>query len=105
MTTRPTQCVPGQTQDSGRPGVLVSLLTLTLIRVRRSKQLLIRCFWSPAPALVVPCSPMPVVTSVTQMAAYQVCSHQASECLLDHMLHCICPNVMSLRRQRRALDS
>ena len=53
-----------------------------LFQVRFSKHVHIRCFWSPAPALVVPCTPMPVVTS-------------ASECLVDHLLDGICPNVMT----------
>ena len=63
------------------------------------------CFWSPAPAQVVPCSPMPVVTSVNQVAAYQVCSHPASVCLVDHVLHGICPNVMTLVGQGGAVAS
>ena len=81
QTARPTQCVPGQAQDSCRAPVTVNVLTPTLNRVRRSRHLHIRWFRSPAPALVVPCSPMPVVTSVNQVVTYQVCSHPASVCL------------------------
>ena len=92
---RPTQCVSGQTQDSCRARVTVNVLTPTLNRVRRSRHLHICCLRSPAPALAVPCIPMPVVTSVNQMAAYQVCSHPASMCLVDHVLHEICPKVMT----------
>ena len=98
LTARPTQCVPGQAQDSSRAPVTVTVLTPTLNRVRCFKHLHMRRFWSPAPALVVPCSPMPVVS---QMAAYQVCSHPASECLVDHLLHGICPNVMTLGRTKK----
>ena len=39
-------------------------------------------FWSPAPAFVVPYTPMLVLTSV-------------SECLVDHVLHGTFPNVMT----------
>ena len=67
--------------------------------------LLTYCFRSPAPALVVPCSPMPVVTSVNQMVTYQVCRHPASLCLVDHVLHGICPNVMTLESQRITVAS
>ena len=83
----------------------MNVLIPTLNLVRDSKYLHIRCFWSPVPALVVPCTPMPVVTSVNQMAAYQVCSHPASEWLVDHVLHGICPNVMTLGSKRRAVAS
>ena len=100
---RPTQCVPGQAEDSCGAPVTVSVLTPTLNQVWRSRHLHIRCLRSPAPALAVPCSPMPVVTSVNQMAAYQVCSHPATVCLVDHVLHDICPNVMTLWSQRRAV--
>ena len=62
-----------------------------------------RCIQSTAPTLAVPCSPMPTVTSVSQMAAYQVCSHSASVCLVDHVLHENCPDVMILGSQRRAV--
>ena len=68
-----------------------------------SKHLHIRCFWSSAPAQVVPCSFMPVITRVNQVAAYQVCSHPASVSPVDHVLHGICPNVMTLGSQQRAL--
>ena len=44
-----------------------------------------------------------MVTSVSQMAAYQVCSHPASVCLVDHVLHGNCPGVMTLEGQRRAV--
>ena len=54
------------------------------------------CFLSAASALAVPCSPMPMVRSVNQVAAYQVCSHPASVCLVDHVLHGNCPDVMTL---------
>ena len=73
----------------------MSVLTPSLNRVRSSEYPHNRCFWGPAPALVVPCTPMPVVTSVSQMAAYQVCSHPASECIVDQVLHGLCPNVMT----------
>ena len=79
------------------------VLTPTLNRVRRSRQLHIRCLRSSAPALAVPCGFMPRVTSVNQMAAYQVCSHAASVCLVDHVLYGICCNVMTLKSQRRAV--
>ena len=39
------------------------------------------------PTQCVPYSPMPMVTRVSQMEAYQVCSHPASVCLVDHVLH------------------
>ena len=101
-TARPTQCVPRQAQDTCRAPVAVNVLTPTLNRVRRSKYLHIRCFESPAPALVVPRTPMPVVGSLVQMAAYQVCSQPASEWLVDHVLHGVCPNAMTLCSQRTA---
>ena len=82
---------------------MVNVLTSSLNRVRRSKHLHIHCLRSPAPALAVPCTPMPVVTSVNQMAAYQLCNHPASVCLVDHVSHWICPNVMTLGSQRRAV--
>ena len=103
QTARRTQCVPGQAQDSCRPPATVNVLTPALNRVRRSRHLHIRCLRGSAPALAVHCTPMPVVTSVNQMAAYQVCSHPASVFLVDHVLHGICPNVMTLGRQRRAV--
>ena len=65
--------------------------------------LLARCFWGPAPAQVVSCSPMPVVSSVNQVAAHQVGSHPASVGLVDHVLHGTCPNDMTLGSQRRAV--
>ena len=100
---RPTQCVPGQVHDSCRPPVTVNVLTPTLNRVGRSRNLHIRCLRNPAPALAVPCSPMPMVASMNQMAAYQICSHPASVCLVDHVLHGLCPNVLTLGSQRRAV--
>ena len=103
LTTRPNQCVPGQVQDSGRVPIRVIVLTSPPDGDRLSKHLHIRCLWSPGPAYVVPCSPMPVVTSVNQVAAYQVCSHPATVCLVDHVLHGICPNVMTLGSQQRAV--
>ena len=105
LTTRPNQCVPGQVQDSGRAPVSVIVLTPPLNRDGFSKHLHIRFFWSPAPAQVVPCSPMLVVTSVNQVAAYQVCSHPASVCPIDHAFHGICPNVRTLGSQRRTVGS
>ena len=62
-----------------------------------------RCFQSTALTLAVPCSPMPMVTNVSQVAAYQVCSHPASVCLVDHVLHGNCPDVMTLGSQRRTV--
>ena len=59
----------------------------------------------PAPALVVPCTSMPVGTGLTQMAAYQVCSHSASECFFDHVLNGIFPTVMTLGSQGKAVAS
>ena len=85
--------------------VSVFVLTPSLNRERFSKHLHICCFWSPAPALALPCSPLPVVTSVNQVAAYQVCSLQANVCHVDHVLHAMCPNVMTLGSQRRAVAS
>ena len=102
LKARHTQFVPEQVQDSDRAPVSVSVLTPSLNRVRSSKHLHNRCFWGPAPALVVPCTPMPVVTSVSQMAAYQVFSHPASECIVDHALHGLCPNVMTFGEPTRS---
>ena len=61
------------------------------------------CLLSTALTLSVPCSPMPMVSSVDQVAAYQVCSHPASVCLVDHVLHGKCPNVMTFGSQRRTV--
>ena len=97
------QGAPGQVQNSCRAPVTVNVLTPTLNRVRYSKHLHIRCLQSTAPPLAVPCSPMPKVTSVSQMAAYQVCSPPASVCLVDHVLHGDCPDVMTLGSQRRTV--
>ena len=58
---------------------------------------------STALTLSVPCRPMPMVSSVDQVAAYQVCSHPASVCLVDHMLHGDCADVMTLGSQRRTV--
>ena len=68
-----------QAQDSCRAQVTVNVLTLTLNRVTPSKHLQIRCFWSPAPALVVPCSPMPVVTSVIFACPQERTERKAAE--------------------------
>ena len=61
------------------------------------------CLRSTALTLSVPCSPMPMVSSVDQVAAYQVCSHPVSVCLVDHVLHGDCPDVMTLGSQRRTV--
>ena len=61
------------------------------------------CLLSTALTLSVPCRPMPMVSSVSQVAAYQDCSHPASVCLVDHVLHGYCPNVMTLVSQRRTV--
>ena len=98
---RPTQCVPGQVQDSCRAPVQVNALTPTLYQVPRPRHLHICCLRRSAPALAVPCSPMPMVTSVSQVAAYQVCSHPASVCLVAHLLHGSRPDVVILGSQRR----
>ena len=84
----PNQCVPRQVQASSRAPVSVSVLPPGLNRVRFAKHLHIRCSWGPAPALVVFCIPMAVVSCV-------------SECLVDHVLHGICSNVMTLRQPTR----
>ena len=73
----------------------MSVLTPTLFQVWFFTHVHMRCFKSPAPALVVPCTPMPMVTSMCQMAGYQVCSHPASECLVDHVWHGMCPSVIT----------
>ena len=103
LIARPTQCVPGQVQDSCRAPVTMNVLTPTLNRFRHSKHLQIRCLRSTGPAMAVPCSPMPMVTRVNQMAAYQVCTHPASVCLVDHVVHGICPDVLILETQRRTV--
>ena len=103
LIARPTQCVPGQVQDSRSPPVTVNVLAPTLNRVQHSKDLHIRCLQSTAPALAVPYSPLLMVTSVGHMVAYLVCSHRASVCLVDHVLHGNCPDVMTLGSQRRAV--
>ena len=43
--------------------------------------------------------------SVSQVAAYHDCSQPANVCLVDHVLHGYCPNVMTLVRQRRTVAS
>ena len=58
---------------------------------------------SSALTLSVPYRPMPMVSSVSQVAAYQDCSHQASVCLVDHVLHGECPDIMALGSQRRTV--
>ena len=64
---------------------------------------IVHCLLSTALTLSVPCSPMPMVSSDDQVAAYQVCSHPASVCLVDHVMHGDCPDVMTLGSQRRTL--
>ena len=61
------------------------------------------CFQSTALTLSVRSSPMLMVSSVNQVAAFQVCSHPASVCLVDHVLHGNCPNVMTFGSQRRTV--
>ena len=61
------------------------------------------CLLSTALTPSVPCRPMPMVSSVSQVAAYQDCSHPASVCPVDHVLHGYCPNVMTLESQRRTV--
>ena len=61
------------------------------------------CLLSTALTLSVPCRPMPMVSSVGQVAAYQDCSHPASVCLVDHVLHGDCPDVMTLGSERRTV--
>ena len=78
---------------------MATVLTPTLSRVRHSRHLHIRCLRTTVPALALLCSPMPMVTSVSQMADYQVCSHPASVCLVDHVVHGNCPDVMTLGGQ------
>ena len=103
LIARPTQYVPGQVQDSCRAPVTVNVLTPSLNRVWHSRHPNIRCLRSTVPVLAVPCSPMLMVTSANQMAAYQVCSHPASLCLVDHVLHGNCPDGMTLGSQRRTV--
>ena len=43
------------------------------------------CLLSTALTLSVPCRPMPMVSSVGQVAAYQDGGHPASVCLVDHV--------------------
>ena len=57
-------------------------------------------FQSTALTLSVPCSPMPMVSRVNQVAAYQICSHPASVRPVHHVLHGKRPNVMTLGSQR-----
>ena len=61
------------------------------------------CFLSTALTLPVPCSLMPMVTSVSQMDAYQVCRNPAGVCLVDHVLHGDFPDVMPFGSQRRTV--
>ena len=103
LMARPTQCVLRRVQDSCRAAVTVNVLTPTVNPVPRSRHLHIRWLRSSAPAQAVPCSPMPMVTSVSQMTAYHVCSHPASVGLVDHVLHGICPDGMTLGSQQRAV--
>ena len=81
----------------------MNVLTPTLNRVRYSKHLHICWLRSTAPALAVPRTPMLMVTSVSQMAAYHVCSHPASVCLVDHVVHANCPDVMTFGNKQRAV--
>ena len=90
--------MPGQVQNSCRASLTVNVLTPTLSPVRHSKHLYIRCLRSTIPAMALPCSPMVMVTSVDQ-----VCSQPTSVCLVDHVLHGNCPDVMTLGSQRRAV--
>ena len=62
------------------------------------------CLLSTGLTLSVPCRPMSMVSSVDQVAAYEVCSHPASVCLADHVLHGEFPDVMTLGSQRRTVD-
>ena len=101
IIAEPTQCVSGQVQDSGRARDTMNVLTPPLHRVRHSRHLHIRWLRSTFYSLTVPCSLMPMVTSVNQMAAYQVCSQPASVCLVDHVVHGICPDAMILGSQHR----
>ena len=103
LTANPTQSVRGQVQNSCRAPGTVTVLNPTLSWVWHSRHLHICCLRSTAPALAVPCSSMPMVTSVSQMAAYQVCSHAGSVCRVDYVVHGNCPDVMTLGSQRRAV--
>ena len=58
------------------------------------------CLRSTALTQSVPGSPMPMVSSVYQVATFQVSSHPASVCLIDHVLQGKCPNVMTLGSER-----
>ena len=98
-----TETLPGQVQDSCRAPVTANVLTPGINRVWHSKHLHIRCLRSTVPAKAVPCGTMLMVTSVNQMAAYQVCCHPASVCLVDHVVHGICPDVMTFGSQQRAV--
>ena len=44
-----------------------------------------------------------MVTSVNQVTPYQVCSHAASVCLVYHVLHGNCPDVITFGSQHRAV--
>ena len=61
------------------------------------------CLLSTALTLSVPCRPMSMVSSVGQVAANQDCNHPASVCLVGHVLHGDCPDVMILGSQRRTV--
>ena len=57
------------------------------------------------PLLAHPCS-WPGSALQSHACGYQreqICSHPASVCLVDHLLYGICPNVMTLGSQRRAV--
>ena len=53
--------------------------------------------------MAVPCSPMLMVTSVNQVAVYQGCSHSVSVCLVNHVLHGNCPDVMTWGSRQRVV--
>ena len=61
------------------------------------------CLLSTALTLSVARRPMPMVSSLDRVAAYQVCSHPASVCLVDHVFHGDCRDVMTLGSQRRTV--
>ena len=99
QTARPTQCVPRQTQSSS-----YSKCTNSHPQSGSALQ-------TPThPLLSEPCS-CPGCALQTHACgyqrepggAYQVCSHPASVCLVDHVSHGICPDVMTLRSQRRTV--
>ena len=44
-----------------------------------------------------------MISCVDQVAAYQVCSHPASVCLVEHVLQGNCPNVMTSGSERKTV--